>query len=84
MRYSQASEVGALPGAVLCAQRMAGCSAEPTGFSGDDKCVSVVKHVLPEAGGSRSSPSSLSGRGPGWAPIQCAASGARAAVSRTD
>lgn len=84
---------GALPGPVLCAQRMAGCSAEPTCFSGDDKCIMVVKLVLPGEGGfPRSSLSSLFGQGSeladgqglGWAPIPCAPSGVRAAVSRTD
>lgn len=28
---------GGLPGPILYVQRMAGCSAEPTGFSGDEK-----------------------------------------------
>lgn len=45
MLYSQASEVRGLPGPVLYAQRMAGCSAEATGFSGDEKYIPVVKRA---------------------------------------
>ena len=55
---------GGLPGPVLYAQRMAGCSAEPTGFSGDEKYITVVKHVLPGEGDfPRSSLSSLFSQG---------------------
>lgn len=63
---------GGLPGPVLYAQRMAGCSAEATGFSGDEKYITVVKHVLPGEGGfPRSSLSSLFGQGSELADGRC-------------
>lgn len=44
----QASEVRGPPRTRSVCQRMAGCSTEATGFSGDEKYITVVKHVLPE------------------------------------
>lgn len=62
---------GGLLGPVLYAQRMAGCSAEATGFSGDEKYITVVKHVLPGEGFPRSSLSSLFGQGSELADGRC-------------
>lgn len=72
MLYSQASEVRGPPRTRSVCPEDGWLLCEATGFSGDEKYITVVKHVLPGEGGfPRSSLSSLFGQGSELADGRC-------------